>query len=113
MLINLCLIFLAGAMLLFSIAVLVRRLAWGMALAQTGAALAVLVVLTAVFDNIMIAAGLFDYGQQALLGWHVGLAPVEDFTYPAVTAFAVPGLYWLFGGPAGQTREQPDKGARP
>ena len=42
----------------------------------------ILWVLTAVFDNIMIASGLFDYGGHALSGVFIGLAPLEDFAHP-------------------------------
>ncbi|MFW6599348.1 lycopene cyclase domain-containing protein [Propionibacteriaceae bacterium Y2011] len=42
----------------------------------------VLVVLTAVFDNVMIAVGLFAYAEEHISGWRIGLAPVEDFAYP-------------------------------
>lgn len=52
-------------------------------------------VLTAVFDNVMIAAGLFDYGHELLLGVYVGQAPVEDFAYPLGSALLLPALWLL------------------
>ncbi|MDQ2623832.1 MAG: lycopene cyclase domain-containing protein, partial [Actinomycetota bacterium] len=52
-----------------------------------------LVVLTAVFDSLMIAAGLFHYEPGALAGLHLGLAPVEDFAYPLATAILLPALW--------------------
>lgn len=58
----------------------------------------VLVLLTAVFDNVMIAADLFTYPEGHLSGLRVGLAPLEDFSYPIAAAFAVPALFTLFGG---------------
>ncbi|WP_420113119.1 lycopene cyclase domain-containing protein [Pseudactinotalea sp.] len=42
----------------------------------------VLVALTAIFDNVMIAAGLFDYADAQISGIRIGLAPIEDFAYP-------------------------------
>ena len=48
-------------------------------------------VLTAVFDNVMIAAGLFTYPAEHLSGLRIGLAPLEDFSYPLCAAFLVPG----------------------
>lgn len=56
----------------------------------------VLLVLTAVFDNIMIASGLFDYAGHTLTGVHLGLAPIEDFAYPVAAALLLPGLWLLF-----------------
>ncbi|ALE92513.1 hypothetical protein AOC05_09625 [Arthrobacter alpinus] len=58
--------------------------------------IAVLIVLTAIFDNLMIASGLFDYAGHTLNGIHVGLAPIEDFAYPIAAGLLLPGLWLLF-----------------
>jgi lycopene cyclase domain-containing protein len=58
-------------------------------------AAAVLVLLTAVFDNVMIAAGLFDYPDAHLSGIRIGRAPIEDFSYPLCAAFGVPAVFAL------------------
>lgn len=55
----------------------------------------VLVALTAVFDNAMIAADLFTYPAHLISGLRVGLAPVEDFAYPVAAAFLVPAIRCL------------------
>lgn len=60
--------------------------------------IAVLMVLTAIFDNVMIASGLFDYAGHTLSGLRVGLAPVEDFAYPIAAGLLLPGLWLLFTG---------------
>jgi lycopene cyclase domain-containing protein len=52
----------------------------------------VLVVLTAVFDNLMIAADLFTYPEKHISGIRIGLAPIEDFAYPVCAAFLLPAL---------------------
>jgi hypothetical protein len=40
-----------------------------------------------------------------LLGWHVILAPVEDFAWPLAAALALPSLWELLGRrPAGEER---------
>lgn len=52
----------------------------------------VLVILTAVFDNLMIAADLFTYPAHLISGIRVGLAPIEDFAYPLAAAFVVPAI---------------------
>ncbi|GLB67687.1 lycopene cyclase domain-containing protein [Arthrobacter mangrovi] len=61
-----------------------------------------LCVLTAVFDNIMIAAGLFEYSAEHTSGWRIGLAPLEDFAYVLAAALLLPALWTLL--PAGRQR---------
>lgn len=101
---HLSLYFMLGSLALFAVALRVRRLGLRDVAPALGLTLAVLLVLTAVFDNVMIGSGLFDYNSQTLLGIRVGLAPLEDFSYPFCAALAVPALWWLAGGsPAGAT----------
>jgi lycopene cyclase domain-containing protein len=64
-------------------------------LAASAVAAAALLVLTAVFDNLMIAAGLFSYPREHLLGVFVGAAPIEDLAYPLSAAFLVPAVFAL------------------
>ncbi|MEN2737307.1 lycopene cyclase domain-containing protein [Microbacterium sp. X-17] len=54
-----------------------------------------LVALTAVFDNLMIAAGLMTYAASAISGAHLGLVPVEDLAYPIAGLLLLPGLWLL------------------
>jgi lycopene cyclase domain-containing protein len=54
-----------------------------------------LVVLTAIFDNLMIALDLFTYPPEHLSGLRIGLAPLEDFSYPVCAAFLVPAVFAL------------------
>lgn len=70
-----------------------RRMGWS-ALAAVG-----LLALTAVFDNVMIAVGLFTYPEAHLSGIRVGLAPIEDFAYPLCAAFLVPAVATLLERP--------------
>ena len=58
--------------------------------------LAILLVLTAVFDSIIIWAGIVDYDIQKILGLYVGKAPVEDFFYAILAVLIVPTLWNLF-----------------
>lgn len=64
-------------------------------LAATGMTILVLGALTAVFDSLMIAAGLFHYSPDHLTGLYIGLAPIEDFAYPLAAALALPALWWM------------------
>jgi lycopene cyclase domain-containing protein len=81
-----------------------RRPAFGPRMAASAIAAGVLVVLTAVFDNLMIAAGLFTYPPEHLSGLRIGLAPLEDFSYAVCAAFLVPAVYSLLS--PGRARER-------
>lgn len=52
-------------------------------------------VLTAVFDNIMIGAGLMTYGDAHLSGARLGLVPLEDFAYPLAGLLLLPAVWLL------------------
>jgi lycopene cyclase domain-containing protein len=61
-----------------------------------GLAFAALALLTGVFDSVMIAMELFHYDASHILGVRIGLAPLEDFTYPLAGVVALPGVWmWL------------------
>jgi lycopene cyclase domain-containing protein len=72
-----------------------RRPGFGLRLRTSALTALVLVVLTAVFDNVMIALDLFSYPPQHLSGLRIGLAPLEDFAYPVCAAFLVPAIFTL------------------
>jgi lycopene cyclase domain-containing protein len=78
-----------------SLVVLVR--AGRRTLATAGAALVVLLLLTAVFDNVIVGTGLVAYAPDRILGLRIGVAPVEDFAYPVAAALALPALWALLG----------------
>ncbi|MFC4222840.1 prenyltransferase [Lysinibacter cavernae] len=88
------LIVLGAALLIAGLAVL-----FGARVSLRAAALSfvALVVATAVFDNVMIAVGLFTYDHDTLLGVYLGRAPVEDFAYPLLAIIMLPALWELFG----------------
>ena len=95
---HLSLYFMLGSLALFVVALRVRGVRLRDIAPAGGLTLAVLLVLTAVFDNLMIGSCLFDYNSDALLGIRVGLAPLEDFSYPFCAVLLVPALWWLAGG---------------
>ncbi len=56
----------------------------------------VLVVLTVVFDNIIVGVGLVDYDEELILGVRMPIAPVEDLAYTVAAIMLVPSLWtWL------------------
>lgn len=75
----------------------IRRPAFGRRMGSSALAAVALMLLTAVFDNLMIAAGLFTYPPEHLSGLRIGLAPLEDFSYPLCAAFLVPAIFCLLG----------------
>lgn len=59
--------------------------------------LCILTVCTAVFDSLIIAAGIVDYDTTKILGIYVGAAPIEDYMYALLAAVIVPALWKGFG----------------
>ncbi|GAA2721879.1 lycopene cyclase domain-containing protein [Cellulomonas aerilata] len=55
-----------------------------------------LVALTVVFDTLMIAADLYVFDPDRILGVYVWGAPVEDFAYALAASALMPALWtWL------------------
>lgn len=82
-------IFLAVVVALAFIAL--RRVRW----AAVGVTAALLLVMTAVFDNIMISAGLVAYNESLISGVFIGVAPLEDFAYAVAAIVGLPALWAL------------------
>jgi lycopene cyclase domain-containing protein len=78
-----------------------RRLRW----AAVGITLAVLLVMTAVFDNVMISVGLVAYNESLISGAFIGVAPLEDFAYAIAAVIGLPSLWVLLG--ASKTERPP------
>jgi lycopene cyclase domain-containing protein len=55
-----------------------------------------LLLLTLVFDNLIIWAGIVAYDPQRILGVTAWLAPIEDFAY-SIGAVLIVGLLWEDG----------------
>ncbi|WP_044496113.1 lycopene cyclase domain-containing protein [Nesterenkonia massiliensis] len=66
-----------------------------------------LLILTAIFDNLMIAVGLFSYAEEQISGIRLGLAPLEDFSYPLAAIILLPAL-WILLSRVGGGRRQDD-----
>ena len=88
-----------AAVTVVAVLLTLRRPRFGRRMAASGVAAAVLVLLTAVFDNLMIAADLFSYPPELISGARIGLAPIEDFAYAVCAAFLVPAVFTLLPGP--------------
>lgn len=87
--------FLAAVALVALAAVLARRAPRWRAV---GAAAIVLLLMTAVFDNVLVATGIVGYNAGRISGVLVGVAPLEDFAYAAAAVVLLPALWSLLRG---------------
>lgn len=62
---------------------------------SVGLVLLVVLLTTAIFDNVMIAVGLVGYDAAKISGVFVGVAPLEDFAYALAAVVLLPCLWTL------------------
>lgn len=60
--------------------------------------LAVLLIMTAIFDSLIVGFGVVAYDQSKILGVYIGRAPIEDFFYAILAAIMIPALWKRFDG---------------
>lgn len=60
------------------------------------ATLVSLLLLTLLFDNLAIWAGMFSYAPEKIVGITIGIAPIEDFFYALLVCCIVPALWMRF-----------------
>ncbi|MGV8885870.1 MAG: lycopene cyclase domain-containing protein [Microbacteriaceae bacterium] len=85
-------IFLAVVVATVAVALIARR---GPRWASVGLVMVVVLVMTAVFDNIMIGVGLVGYEESLISGAFIGIAPLEDFAYAIAVVVLLPTLWSL------------------
>jgi lycopene cyclase domain-containing protein len=57
---------------------------------------AVLLVMTAIFDNFIVGTGIVAYDPELITGVRIGYAPIEDFFYTLAAIVLIPSLWnWL------------------
>ena len=61
-----------------------------------------LLLMTAVFDNAIIGAGIVAYEADKILGLKLGLAPIEDFAYSIAAVLIVPAIWVALGRRSGR-----------
>ena len=52
-----------------------------------------LLVMTAIFDSLIVWSGIVGYDASKILGLRIGTAPVEDFAYAVAAALLVPSVW--------------------
>ena len=57
---------------------------------------AVMLTLTAIFDNVIIGTGIVAYDPEKISGIKIGVAPIEDFAYTVLAIVLVPSLFNFF-----------------
>jgi len=55
----------------------------------------VLLVMTAVFDNVLVGVGIVAYDPARISGIRIGVAPIEDFAYALAAVVLLPSLWSL------------------
>ncbi|WP_218220733.1 lycopene cyclase domain-containing protein [Nesterenkonia sp. Act20] len=87
--------------------VLRHRIHW----VAVGVTTLVLLILTAVFDNVIIGLDIVRYGHEHLLGVYLWLAPIEDFSYSLAGVLLLPALWHVLRARSG-ARDAERRGAR-
>jgi lycopene cyclase domain-containing protein len=54
-----------------------------------------LLILTAIFDNVLVGTGIVGYDQALISGAKIGVAPLEDFAYTIAVLVLLPSLWSL------------------
>ena len=58
-----------------------------------GKVLGPLLILTAIFDNAIIASGIVAYDPSKISGVMIGAVPIEDFAYTIAAVAIVPSVW--------------------
>ena len=56
-----------------------------------------LLLLTLVFDNLLIWLDMYRYAPDKIVGFYVWFAPIEDFMYPLLAAIVIPATWNKLG----------------
>ena len=62
-----------------------------------GLAATLTLVMTLVFDNLIILFGIVGYDESLISGVKLGVAPIEDFSYTLVGLVLIPLTWELLG----------------
>jgi lycopene cyclase domain-containing protein len=84
--------FLAAVAVVVIVALALRRPPRWLAVLATGV---ILLIVTAIFDNVMIGIGLVGYNSRLISGAFIGIAPLEDFAYAVAAVVLLPCLWSL------------------
>ncbi|KQS09258.1 hypothetical protein ASG04_10385 [Curtobacterium sp. Leaf183] len=63
-----------------------------------------LLVMTVVFNNVIVTLGIVAYDPARISGVRIGAFPIEDLAYAIAAAFLLPALWVLFDRTGGRDR---------
>ncbi len=95
-------IFLAAVVVVALVAILTRRAPRWRAV---GLAAIVVLIMTAVFDNVLVGLGIVGYTPDRISGVLIGVAPLEDFSYAVAALVLLPSVWTLLGAKRPEERE--------
>jgi lycopene cyclase domain-containing protein len=52
-----------------------------------------MIAVTAIFDNLIVAAGIVAYDPSKISGIMIGIVPIEDFAYTIAAVLIVPSVW--------------------
>jgi lycopene cyclase domain-containing protein len=84
--------FLAVVVLVAVAAVLSRRAPRWRFVGLTAVAV---LLLTVIFDNVLVGVGIVGYDADLISGVFIGVAPIEDFAYAIAAVVLLPSLWHL------------------
>jgi lycopene cyclase domain-containing protein len=58
----------------------------------------IVLIMTAVFDNVLVGLGIVGYDESRISGVLIGVAPLEDFAYAIAALILLPSLWTLLPG---------------
>jgi lycopene cyclase domain-containing protein len=82
---------------LVPVAVLLFAFRWLVRWRQLCFTAVAILLMTTIFDNLIIGLGIVAYDQSLLSGVYIGFAPIEDFAYTLVAVVLIPLTWWLIG----------------
>ena len=96
--------YLAAVVVVAIVAVVARRSpSWR----GVGLAAVIVLILTAVFDNVLVATGIVGYDPALISGAKIGVAPLEDFAYAIAAVVLLPSLWSLLTPRRRRTDDSP------
>jgi lycopene cyclase domain-containing protein len=84
--------FLVAVVIVAIVAIAARRAPrWLAVLIAAG----ILLIFTAIFDNVLVGLGFVGYNRALISGVFIGRAPLEDFAYTVAAVVLLPSLWTL------------------
>ncbi len=80
-------------LIFLSVVTLALRIKWRRPSKAWWVTLGVSIVLTAIFDSVIVGTNIVAYNPDNILGITIGTAPIEDFFYAIAASVIVPTIW--------------------